>query len=242
MELAAFAALFQLFCDQVGFDVKTLATSASVAIGFASQDVLKNLAAGLVIMATRPFEVRDKITCDGKTGVVSEVGFFSTRLKTSDETGLSLPNAKVASGVLVNHTSSYSSSSTANRLHRIRIPFHLPVHADLELACKVLGEVAKEMDDFVKQHNVSDFKHGQSVSEYHAHRFPGEDLQQEQERHPSKPYVNGQNIAAGFDIELRCFSDEVLVSKVYMEGFRRAVKAFKVAGVELFSPPQCSDK
>jgi len=237
MEFVAICCFMSAAGNLMGFDVNGIServvTSGSVAIGFASQDVLKNLAAGLVIMATKPFEVRDKITCDGKTGIVVEVGFFATKLKTSDETGLLLPNSKVAGCVMINETHTFGVARSG--MHRVNILFHLSIQADLELADKVLKEVGLEMNEFIKKMNQSDYKHGQTVDQYHAETF-GQNIQDECNRFPAKTAIVGQNIAAGMDIALYCFVDEVLLSKVKAEAFKRGLRAFKKAKVELFDP------
>jgi len=238
LRILGLAAIAVLIATELGLDVKSLSgsllTSGSLVFGFASQDVLKNFAAGLVILLSSPFRVGDKITCDGKTGLVIEVGFFSTRLKTADQTGLSLPNAKVASGVMVNHTDDYGIARTG--MHRVHVEVHLSVNADLDLAEKSLAKVAKDMDSCIVEMNVV-LKSKPSFGSYHFKRF-GVTLEDDQKTNPCKVNIIGQNMASGFQLELLCFCTTQLVTKVNSEGFRRAVRALKADGLELFDPRQ----
>lgn len=216
-----------------------LITSASVVVGFAAQDVLKNFASGLVIMASTPFQVGDKINIDGKTGKVIEVGFFSTHLKCTTNTGLCIPNSKVVSSVLRNEDNNYGIAHVNNGLRRVAISVHLSVKTDLDKAVKVLEGVGKEMDHFIEGLNsdpkVKEFKgHGRhTLAEYHLLRYKQE-LAAEQKDHPSEVELVGQNIASGFELELRCMADSMLTGKVHTEGFKRSVKALQAAGVEFF--------
>jgi small-conductance mechanosensitive channel len=81
-----------------------LAVSASigVAIGFASQDILKNIFGGVVILLDRPFVSGDKIEVDKYYGEVVEIGLRSTRIVTPDDSLVSVPNAVMMSSSLSN--------------------------------------------------------------------------------------------------------------------------------------------
>jgi small-conductance mechanosensitive channel len=81
-----------------------LAVSASigVAIGFASQDILKNIFGGIVILLDRPFVAGDKIEVDKYYGEVVEIGLRSTRIITPDDSLVSVPNAVMMNSSLAN--------------------------------------------------------------------------------------------------------------------------------------------
>jgi small-conductance mechanosensitive channel len=81
-----------------------LAVSASigVAIGFASQDILKNIFGGIVILLDRPFVSGDKIEVDKYYGEVVEIGLRSTRIVTPDDSLVSVPNAVMMNSSLAN--------------------------------------------------------------------------------------------------------------------------------------------
>ncbi len=54
--------------------------SVGVAVGFASQDLLKNVFGGLVVMFDRPFQIGDKIEAGKFYGEVIEIGIRSTKV------------------------------------------------------------------------------------------------------------------------------------------------------------------
>lgn len=76
--------------------------AGAVAIGFASQDVLKNVFGGLVIIFDRPFQAGDKIKVGETYGEVVSVGLWSTRITTPDDNLVSVPNSQVVSGQVAN--------------------------------------------------------------------------------------------------------------------------------------------
>ena len=74
-----------------------LAFSASigVAVGFASQDLLKNIFGGIIIIFDKPFQIGDKVKIGNYYGEIVGVGLRSTRLVTSDDNLVSVPNSDV---------------------------------------------------------------------------------------------------------------------------------------------------
>lgn len=81
------------------------ATSAllSVVLGFALQETLGNLFAGLTLNAEQPFEPGEWVSFGKYTGRVLDVGWRSTRLMTLDEDEILVPNGLISREVVVNH-------------------------------------------------------------------------------------------------------------------------------------------
>jgi small-conductance mechanosensitive channel len=72
------------------------ATAAvGVAIGFAAQNILKNIFGGLVIVFDQPFQVGDKIQVGESYGEVVSIGLRSTRIVTPDDSQVSVPNGQI---------------------------------------------------------------------------------------------------------------------------------------------------
>ena len=91
------------FVFQVSADGLFAATAAiGVAIGFAAQDMLKNIFGGLVIITDRPFQVGDKISVAGTYGEVSAIGLRSTRIVTPDDNLVTVPNAQIVDSQVAN--------------------------------------------------------------------------------------------------------------------------------------------
>ncbi|MEO9804766.1 MAG: mechanosensitive ion channel family protein [Reichenbachiella sp.] len=81
-----------------------LAFSASigVAVGFASQDILKNMFGGIMILFDRPFKSGDKIEVGDYYGEVVEIGLRSTRIITPDDSLVSIPNSQIMNSSVSN--------------------------------------------------------------------------------------------------------------------------------------------
>lgn len=81
----------------------TVIGAAGLAIGLALQGSLSNLAAGVLIIALRPFKVGDFIDGGGHSGTVTEIGLFYTKFTTPDNRAIILPNAMLSSSSIVNY-------------------------------------------------------------------------------------------------------------------------------------------
>ena len=79
---------------------------ASFIIGFATQSTLSNLASGLLLMITRPFDVGDDVELAGESGKVQKVSIVSTTILSDDNRTIVVPNTKVWDSVIVNLESS----------------------------------------------------------------------------------------------------------------------------------------
>ena len=78
------------------------AAAIGVAVGFAAQDLLKNIFGGLVIIFDTPFQVGDKIRVGGTYGEVVAIGLRSTRIVTPDDNLVSVPNSQIVDGQVSN--------------------------------------------------------------------------------------------------------------------------------------------
>lgn len=110
--------------------------SASIAIGFASQDVLKNIFGGIMILFDRPFQVGDKIEVGEFYGEVKEIGLRSTRIVTKDDSMVSVPNAEVVN-------SAVSNSNTGEANCQVVAEIYLPIDSDTNLARLIATEAAQ---------------------------------------------------------------------------------------------------
>jgi small-conductance mechanosensitive channel len=81
------------------------ATSAllSVVLGFALQETLGNLFAGLTLNAEHPFDPGEWVTFGKYSGKVVDVGWRSTRLVNADGDEMLVPNSLISREVVVNH-------------------------------------------------------------------------------------------------------------------------------------------
>lgn len=78
------------------------AAGLGVAIGFAAQDLLKNLFGGLILVFDQPFQAGDKISIGGTYGEVVSIGLRSTRIVTPDDNLVTVPNSQVVDQQVAN--------------------------------------------------------------------------------------------------------------------------------------------
>ena len=112
-----------------------LASSALIAIivGFASQRVLGNFVAGLMIAVTQPLRLGDRVVFEGQEGVVEEINLTYTFLRADDDSRVVIPNEKLASDTIVNAT-------IVSRMQRAEITLHVPLSTDLETVINLLRD------------------------------------------------------------------------------------------------------
>ena len=66
-----------------------------IVVGFATKDIFANLAAGLMIMSARPFNVGDHVHVAGIKGVVKEITMSCCIVIDEDKTYVTIPNVKI---------------------------------------------------------------------------------------------------------------------------------------------------
>lgn len=108
--------------------------AAGLAIGMALQGSLSNFAGGVLILLFKPYKVGDLIEAQGYTGVVDDIQIFSTKLTTAQGLTIIIPNSSLSNGNIVNHN--------AIGRKRVDIEFGIDYSADIDVAKKVLTEVA----------------------------------------------------------------------------------------------------
>ncbi len=87
-------------------DVTAWLASAGIiglAVGFAAQDTLANLFAGIFIIADAPYKIGDYIVLDdGTRGRVTRIGIRSTRILTQDDVEITIPNSVIGGSKIIN--------------------------------------------------------------------------------------------------------------------------------------------
>lgn len=76
--------------------------SAGLAIGLALQGSLSNFAGGVLILMMKPFQVGDYIIAAGAEGTVNSIDIFYTRLITSDNRMVVIPNGTITNSNVTN--------------------------------------------------------------------------------------------------------------------------------------------
>jgi MscS family membrane protein len=89
---------------------------AGLAASLAAQDALKSFFSTLLLIGERSFRIGDRISAGGIEGVVEQVGFRATRLRTADGSLLTIPNSTIASAPIDNLTTKAFSRCKASLL------------------------------------------------------------------------------------------------------------------------------
>lgn len=119
----------------IGIDITplfALVGGASFILAFAMQDTLSNLANGLLIMTTRPFDEGDYVVVGGTGGSVKSVNVVATTIITPDNQVIVMPNKQVWGSAITN--------VTASDVRRVDLIFGISYDDDIRRALNVLRE------------------------------------------------------------------------------------------------------
>jgi small conductance mechanosensitive channel len=108
--------------------------AAGLAIGLALKDSLSNIASGVMLIVQRPFHVGDFVQAAGLEGTVDQIRVFQTKLRTTDNRVVVVPNSLITTAPIINFT--------ANPQRRIDLTVGVGYEDDLKAARAVLLEVA----------------------------------------------------------------------------------------------------
>jgi MscS family membrane protein len=90
---------------ELGFPAYSVLAGLGVgglAVALAARDSLANLFGSMLIMIEKPFRVGHVVRVAGSEGTVEDVGFRSTRVRTSDNSLVSIPNNSVVNATVEN--------------------------------------------------------------------------------------------------------------------------------------------
>ena len=120
----------------VGIDtsaITALIASLGVGIGLAINGTLSNFAGGVLILITRPFKNDDYIQACGYEGTVEDIRICHTRLRTTDNKVVYLPNGKLSTSEVVNFSE--------KDLRRVDLKFSISYSDDFEKAKTIIRKV-----------------------------------------------------------------------------------------------------
>jgi small conductance mechanosensitive channel len=120
-----------------------IAAAATLAIGFAMQDVIKNFVSGIFIFTEKPFRIGDWIEWQDHSGIVEDISLRVTRVRTFDNELLTVANSELTNGVLKN--------PVAKDQLRLKFTFGIGYDDDIDKATEIVIEEAEAhegiMDD-----------------------------------------------------------------------------------------------
>jgi small-conductance mechanosensitive channel len=74
---------------------------SALVVGFASQNILGNMIAGLYLSLIRPVKIGDRIRVSGNTGVIYDIELIYTRLLTENGDIVLVPSASMVTGIVI---------------------------------------------------------------------------------------------------------------------------------------------
>ncbi len=143
-----YAIAIVLALDLLGINVMPFVAGAGVAgiaIGFAAKDTLSNLIAGVLLIIDRPFELGDRIEVwsapqgSASWGDVVDIGLRATKIRTTDNIVIVIPNNEIMKRDIVNYT-------LMSKAIRVRINIGVAYDANIDMAKKVTLDVAASAD------------------------------------------------------------------------------------------------
>lgn len=109
--------------------------AAGLAIGLALQGTLQNVAAGVMLLAFRPFKVGDYIEAGGLAGTVKMLSLFVTELATPDNVKIIAPNSELWNKPIRNYS--------ANPTRRLDIVIGVAYSDDIDKGLEALKTLAE---------------------------------------------------------------------------------------------------
>lgn len=107
-----------------------------LALSLAIQGILANLAGGIMILTAHPFSAGDFVEAAGVSGMVQEVGLVYTKLYTTDNKVVYVPNGEISGKTITNYN--------GNDTRRVELKLNLSYNADPERVKAVLARVVGE--------------------------------------------------------------------------------------------------
>jgi small-conductance mechanosensitive channel len=112
-----------------------LGGTIAVALGFALKDLIASFVAGIVIMIEQPFQVGDRVTFDGQYGDIVAIGLRSVRLRTLDDSTVTIPNNRFMSEVT-------SSANYGDLNMQVVIDTYIGMDQNIDKARRIVHEAA----------------------------------------------------------------------------------------------------
>ena len=156
--LLALAVASGLGIDVTG--VVALASVLTLAVSLSVQNLLTNVFGGFTLLYTKPFVSEDFVEIAGQSGVVKEIGLTYTKLATTDNRIVSIPNSAVVAAEIVNYT------VTGTR--RLDINLEVSYGVNMEQVLEMMRQAAQKPQVFetpapvvaVKEYNTTSITYG----------------------------------------------------------------------------------
>lgn len=131
--------LIVITISTLGINTTSLAAllaAGGMAIGMALSGTVSNFAGGIMILAFKPFKVGDFINAQGYSGTVQSVSIVNTKVLTTDNRLVVIPNGALSNGNIDNYT--------ALPLRRLDIEVNVEYGTDADRCIELLNRIISE--------------------------------------------------------------------------------------------------
>ena len=154
MKVALYVILIIIICDRVGINTASFIAvlgTLGLTVGLALQGSLSNFAGGVLILALKPFKVGDYIIdsgtgCEGK---VDRIDLFYTKIVTTDNRAVFIPNGSLSNSAITNNTEFDA--------RRVDIEFGIAYEADIDKSKDIIRNVAEGEEKALKEKSIDVF-------------------------------------------------------------------------------------
>ena len=120
----------------LGVDTTSLAAllaAGGMAIGMAMSGTVQNFAGGIMLLVFKPFKVGDFITAQGFSGTVTDVSIVSTKIVSTDNHIVVIPNGTLSNGNIDNYST--------NPLRRVDLEISVAYGADADRCIETILDI-----------------------------------------------------------------------------------------------------
>lgn len=112
---------------------------AGLAVSLAAQDSLKNLFGSITILFDKPFQVGERISYSGYDGVIEDIGFRSTKVRTLSGHLVNIPNSRIVNDPIEN----IAQRPTIRRILNVTITYDTPL-AKIREGVQIIRDILDE--------------------------------------------------------------------------------------------------
>lgn len=148
---------------------KGVSVFVGILITIGSSSSVNNIVAGLILTYMRPFKTGDRIMLENIMGFVTEKTLLVTRLRTSKQEIITIPNSKILATNIINYSTSIQENDGVIVHSKITIGYDVPwrkVHKALLKAADNIETISKDPKPFVLQTSLDDFYVGYEINAY----------------------------------------------------------------------------
>jgi len=114
----------------------------AIVIGFGLKDIISNWVAGVIIIAEKIYRIDDVIRIGNITGVVRDISFRSTKLKTYDRNEVIVPNSMFLTEKVINLTGGKNETVSS-------VSFLIDYTSELNKAKKIIEDILKKNENVI---------------------------------------------------------------------------------------------